>query len=128
MSTVIAQDFCKEILALDRGIRFVGIADTMAQAVYYKYRPGIVPLLSENEVRIAMLQTAIRLGTRTVHEEKLGETLYSFTMYRKVKRATMPIRNGDKITYMLMVSFDVEVDHEPLILKKIIPLMERLVL
>ena len=32
----------------------------------------------------------------------------------------MPIRNGDKITHMLMVSFDIEVDHEPLILKKII--------
>ncbi|WP_415280898.1 hypothetical protein [Candidatus Nitrososphaera sp. FF02] len=128
MSTAVAQDFCKEILALDRGIRFAGIADMMAEVVYSKYRSGIIPLLGEKEVKIAILQSAIRVGTRGNHEPKLGETVYSFTLYRKVKRATIPIRKGDRITHMLMVSFDVEVDHEPLIVKKIIPLMERLVL
>jgi hypothetical protein len=43
-------------------------------------------------------------------------------MYSKVKRATIPLRKDGTITHMLMVSFDVEVDHEPLILKKIIPM------
>lgn len=93
-----------------------------------RHRAGILPLLSEKEAKVSILQSAIRMGTRSMHEQKLGDTVYAFTMYRKVKRATIPIRKGFKITHMLMVSFEVEVDHDDLIMNKVIPLLDELVL
>jgi len=40
-----------------------------------------------------------------------------------VKRATIPIH--DNSDYILMVSFDIEADHEAIILNKILPLLAR---
>lgn len=78
-------DFCGGILALDKVIRFVGIADVKAQVVETKYREDVTPMLSEKEAKTSILQSAIRMGTRSMYEEQLGETVYAFTMYKKVK-------------------------------------------
>ncbi len=63
---------------------------------------------------------------------KLGGILlplrHYYHAYRKVKWVTIPIRNSSKITHIFMVSFDVEVDHEPIILNGIIPELGNLVL
>lgn len=67
------------------------------------------------------------MGTRTTIENKLGETVYAFAMYKKVKRATIPIRNASKITHLLLVSFDIETNHEPIILDKILPELDQFV-
>jgi hypothetical protein len=121
-------DFCTGILTLNKGIRFVGIANREGQLIAYAYRKGIVPLLTPKETEISVLQSFIRMGTRTTLEQKLGDTVYAFTMYKKVKRVTMPIRNSSQVTHIFMVSFDVEVEHEPIILNKIMPELEKLTL
>lgn len=120
-------DFCTNILTLNKGIRFAGIANREGQLVAYAYRKGIVPLLTPKETEVSVLQSFIRMGTRTTLEQKLGDTVYAFTMYEKVKRATIPIRNSLQVTHIFMVSFDIEVDHEPIILNKIVPEMEKLI-
>jgi hypothetical protein len=55
-------------------------------------------------------------------EAKLGKTIYSITLYGKVKRAVIPIgKHGD---FVLMVSFDNEAaDHDSIIRNKIMPLV-----
>lgn len=121
-------DFCSSMLRLDRGIRFVGVADREGQLIGHAYRKGIVPLLTPKETEISVLQSFIRMGTRATLEQKLGDTVYSFTMYKKVKRVTIPLRNSSKITHIFMVSFDVEVNHEPIVLNGILPELENLVL
>jgi hypothetical protein len=121
-------DFCSSILTLNKGIRFAGIANREGQLIAYAYRKGIVPLLTPRETEISVLQSFIRMGTRTTLEQKLGDTVYAFTMYKKVKRVTIPIRNSSQVTHIFMVSFDVEVEHEPIILNKIIPELEKLTL
>jgi hypothetical protein len=121
-------DFCSSILTLNKGIRFAGIANREGQLIAYAYRKGIVPLLTPRETEISVLQSFIRMGTRTTLEQKLGDTVYAFTMYKKVKRVTMPIRNSSQVTHIFMVSFDVEVEHEPIILNKIMPELEKLTL
>lgn len=40
----------------------------------------------------------------------------------------MPLRDSSKITHIFMVSFDVEMDHDPIILNAIMPQLENLVL
>ena len=123
---VTISDFCTGILAFDKGIRFAGIANREGQLIAYAYRKGIVPLITPKETEVSVLQSFIRMGTRTTLEQKLGDTVYAFTMYKKVKRATMPIRKSSQVTHIFMVSFDVEVNHEPIILGKIIPALEKL--
>jgi len=55
-------------------------------------------------------------------QSKTGKPIYSFTLYEKVKRATIPLDNDEYP--VLMVSFDIDGDNEPLIKNKILPLLK----
>ncbi len=112
------KDFCRQILDLDETIRFAGISDTMGKTIMKEYRKGVVPLLSKEQEESSLMQASIRMGARRALEPMLGRTIYAFALYEKVKRVTIPLRND----LILMVSFDVGADHEPIILVKIIPL------
>ena len=118
--------FCSRILSLNRGIRYVGIANKEPKLLSSAYRKGFAPLLTVEETEKSILQSLLRMGTRETLENKLGETFYALAMYKKVKRASIPVRRASRITHILMVSFDVEVDHEPIILKEILPALEQL--
>ena len=86
-----------------------------------KYRPGLVPLLTQQETIESVEQSVLRMSTRRLMEAKLGKILYSITFYEKVKRAVLPIgKNGD---FILIVSFDNEANHDSIIHNKIIPLI-----
>ncbi len=122
MATIMA-DFCARLLALDSGIRFVGVASKDAELVACVYRKDVVPLLTPEETGISIFGAIFRTQTRSVLERKLGRTVYSVTVYKKVKRATIPIYDTEGQT--LLVSFDVDVDHESVIRKKILPELER---
>lgn len=121
--------FCERILELNSGIRFAGIANKDGQMVGHAYRSGTLPLLTEKETEISVLQSVIRNATRKMLEKKLGKTLFSYTRYEKVKRATIPIRNNESDgLHVFMVSFDPASDPEPIIMDQIIPLLHELVL
>lgn len=70
------------------------------------------------------------MGMRTVHENKLGNVLYAFAAYEKVKRVTIPIRRktDNERMHILMISFDIDTDHAPIITDKVLPLLKELVL
>ncbi|HEX9678879.1 hypothetical protein [Nitrososphaera sp.] len=119
-------NFCARMLTLDKGIRFVGVANKEAKMIGSAYREGLRPLLNPSETEMSILQSIIRMGTRETLEKKLGETVYAFAMYKKVKRVAVPLRRSSKITHILMASFDINVDHEPIILTKILPELEQL--
>jgi hypothetical protein len=116
-----ADDFCSRILALDKGLRFVCIADKEGKLVGKARRKGLRPLLDSNETKTMLLQSLIRMSTRETLEKKLGSTVYAFAMYENVKRVTIPLRNSSKISHIMLVSLDVDVDHEPIVLHKILP-------
>jgi hypothetical protein len=67
-----------------------------------KYRAGLAPLLTQEETLESVEHSISRMGTRRLMEAKLGKTIYSITLYEKVKRAVIPIgKDGD---FVLMVS------------------------
>lgn len=119
--SVNAVELCGEILLLDKGIRFAGIATRFGKVVSSVYRGGLDPLLTRTESELSVTQSIIRMGTRQTLERKLGKTVYAFAMYEKVKRATIPLHDADN--HILMISFDIESDHERLILEKILPII-----
>jgi hypothetical protein len=119
------EKFCAQVLSLDKTIRFAGIADSRGELVSHVYRKGIKPLLTKEDARLSILQSFLRMGTRTALERKLGGTVYEFEMYQNVKRATIPLKLKNGL-HIFMISFDVKAEHEPIILDKIIPMLDDL--
>jgi hypothetical protein len=115
---------CSRILESDRSIRFVGIPNKMGKQIVSSYRPGVVPLLTPSEMETLAIESVLRMNTRKDFESKLGKPLYSFTIYQKVKRVTIALES--KEYPILMASFDVEADHDNIIVNKILPLINEL--
>jgi hypothetical protein len=121
MSSSLFEDVCQNIIDLDKTIRFAGITNMRRTIVSSKYRPGLVPLLTQQETIESVEHSILRMSTRRLMEAKLGKILYSITFYEKVKRAVIPIgKNGD---FILIVSFDNKADHDSIIQNKIMPLI-----
>ena len=111
---------CEQILELDKTIRFVGIANLEGKLIAQEYREGLRSLLTKEESELSAMQSIIRMGTRKVLEEKIGKTIYAFASYEKVKRVTIPLDDA-----ILMISFDIEANHDYIILDKILPLIRK---
>lgn len=109
-------------MELDGSIRFAGIATTKGKILASAYREGLEPLLTTKESEISVMHTVIRMGTRMTLEEKLGRPVYTFTLYEKVKRATIMTygENSDRHA-LVMVSLDREAYHDTIIMRKIMP-------
>jgi hypothetical protein len=112
---------CSKIIESDKAIRFVGISNKMGNQIISRYRNGLTPLLTPKEIEMYAMQTVLRMNTRKDFELKLGKPIYSFTLYQKVKRVTITLEN--KEYPILMASFDLEADHDNIIVNKILPLI-----
>ncbi|MBV9179126.1 MAG: hypothetical protein JO297_19010 [Nitrososphaeraceae archaeon] len=117
---------CNQILASDNSIRFVGVPNNMGKLVVSKYRNDIVtPILSEQEIEMLAIEAVLRMKTRKDFESKLGKPVYSFTLYEKVKRATITLEKDNERYPILMVSFDVQAEHDSIIINKILPIVRK---
>jgi len=112
---------CSRILESDRTIRFVGISNKMGNQIISRYRSGLVPLLTPKEIEMYAMQSVLRMNTRKDYESKLGKPIYSFTLYQKIKRVTVTLENREYP--ILLASFDIEADHENVIVNKILPMV-----
>jgi hypothetical protein len=118
------QGLCKDILESDRSIRFVGISDKMGKQIASSYRAELAPLLTPTEIEMSAIESVLRMKTRKDFESKLGKPIYTFTLYQKIKRVTITLEN--KEYPILMASFDLEADHDNIIVNKILPLINEL--
>ena len=116
-------NLCRRIIDLDESIRFAGIPNKFGKQIVVEYRSGLVPLLTDRESEVYAIETVMRMNARKEMESKLGKPIYSFTLYEKLKRATIALDNKDYP--VLMTSFDIDSDHEPVILNKIIPFVKK---
>ena len=116
---------CDQVLHSDTSIRFVGIPNKMGKLVVSRYRDGLVPIITEQEIEILAIESVLRMNTRKDFESKFGRPIYSFTLYEKVKRATITLQDNNSEEYpILMVSFDREADHDSIIMNKILPIIK----
>ncbi len=123
------QDFCDSVIALDKSIRFAGIADEDGHLVATAERKGLKPLLTPEERAQYAITAATRQYTRLRWEYLLGKIDYAMSHYAKLIRATIPIADeNSRLSYVLLLSFDVDMDgrnvHD-IIMEKIIPLVRR---
>jgi hypothetical protein len=118
-----AKEICNQVLQLDKSIRFAGIGNNMGTLIAYKLREGLVPLLNEEDLRNNIMKTVLRMKTREDYESKLGDVIYTFALYKRVKRATIPLDHPDLA--VLTVSFDMVADQDSIIMDKILPVLKQ---
>ena len=112
---------CSRIIESDKAIRFVGISNKMGNQIISRYRAGLTPLLTPKEIEMYAIQSVLRMNTRKDFESKLGKPIYSFTLYQKLKRVTVTLEN--KEYPILLASFDIEADHDNIIVNKLLPMI-----
>ena len=83
--------FATKYWQLDKSIRFAAIANNMGTLIAYKLREGLVPLLNEEELQNNIMKTVLRMKTREDYESKLGDVIYTFALYKRVKGASIPL-------------------------------------
>ncbi|MEO9363889.1 MAG: DUF6659 family protein [Nitrososphaera sp.] len=117
------KNICMQVLLVDSSIRFAGIANKMGKIVASEFREGVKPLLTDEEVEGFAVKSVLRMKTREDYESKLGRVIYTFTLYEKVKRASIPLTHDNYA--LLFVSFDNHARHEEIILGKMLPLLQK---
>lgn len=118
-----AKQICNQVLELDISIRFAGIANNMGTLIAYKLRKGLVPMLDEGELRNSIMKTVLRMKTREDSESKLGDVIYTFALYKRVKRASIPLDHPDLA--VLTMSFDMAADQDSIIMDKVLPVLKQ---
>jgi hypothetical protein len=114
---------CNQILESDSFVRFVGIPNKMGRQIVSSFRNNLTLLLSPQEIEMLAIESVLRMNTRKDFESKLGKPIYSFTLYEKVKRATITLENEEYP--ILMVSFDIKANHDYIIMDKILPIIRK---
>ena len=114
--------FTKEVLKLDKSIRWVGIANKYGVLLNTEHREGLHPLMTDEENEEYAHLTVTRHKTRIKFEPKTGPLVYALGKYEKLNRATLHI-NED---YYLLIALDVEEKNfDNIITEKVIPLIKK---
>lgn len=76
-------NLCRQIIAIDKSIRFVGTPNKFGKKSVAEYRKELVHLLTEYESELYAIDSILRMNTRRDMETKLGKPIFSLTLYEK---------------------------------------------
>jgi hypothetical protein len=114
----VLEGFVLNVLALDKSIRWVGVASSEGELLLVKRRKDLVPLMTYEENQEYTLSAINRHKSRVKFQEKIGKLLYALGKYEKLTRVVAPINDN----YYLLITFDVEeLNFDYLMLEKVIP-------
>jgi hypothetical protein len=114
---------CDQILESASSVRFVGIPNKMGRQIISRYRNVLSLVITPQEIEMLAIESVLRMNTRKDFESKLRKPIYSFTLYEKIKRATITLESKEYL--ILIVSFDIQADHDNIIMDNIIPIVGR---
>ena len=113
--------FCEELLNLDMSLRWIGISNKYGVLINVEQRQGLQPLMSEEESEEYAAAAISRYRTRVKFQTKIGKLKYAVGRYENVTRVTIPVSND----YFVLLTVDKEINYDDIILKKIIPFIEK---
>ena len=101
---------CKKMLNED-GIRFIGIINNMGRQIAGGYKPGITPLVDEEEHKMG---TQHILGYVLIKDfdKSLGSVEYIATKRKKVVMVTVPLEK-----HIILISTEHDIDSEEIVKK-----------
>jgi hypothetical protein len=125
--------FCKQILKVEKSIRFAGIANNLGSLIATEYREGLVPLMTNQQTSQYAIEAVLRAAIREEFESYIGKLEYSIGKHEKLIHATIPItfenitHNETKnMKFYLLLSFDIDSDAKTVIDKKILPYIKEI--
>jgi hypothetical protein len=77
------------LLEIDNSIGFVGIPNKFGKKIVAEYSKGLVQLLTEYELELYAIESVLRMNSRRDMKTNLDKPIYSLTLYKKVRRATI---------------------------------------
>ena len=92
----------ERIMDIDENIRFAAISDMEGNALATKSREGANLYLSPEDTKETLHHAASAWKSRMKHYDKVGEGLYTLAVYEKLRRATIPLPDGN----ILLVTID----------------------
>lgn len=92
----------ERIMRIDENIRFSAISDMDGNALATKSREGADLYLSPEDTRETLHHAASAWKSRMKHYDKVGKGLYTLAVYEKLRRATIPLPDGN----ILLVTID----------------------
>ena len=107
----IAQKTCQEILEFDKSIRFVGISKNNGKFLAGAFNTDVEYLVDKEEYKMSLHYAHQRWDTRKNLSHKLGNPLYAFAEYEKIKQIGIPLNDND----LLLISLNPDADHEKII-------------
>jgi hypothetical protein len=114
----VLEGFVLNVLALDKSIRWVGVASSEGELLLVKRRKDLVPLMTHEENQEYTLSAINRHKSRVKFQGKIGKLLYALGKYEKLTRVVAPINDN----FYLLITFDVEeLNFDYLMLEKVIP-------
>ena len=103
--------FCKDVLEINNGIRFVAVGNEYGELIVSSTRQDVKSLLEPEEVKMSIYHAYLRNETRKNLAYRIGKEKYSVTEYEKIKRITIPLGKDD----LLLISADPGTDHVKII-------------
>ena len=100
-------------MRVDSTIRYAAIQNEQGEKIYGGFREGVIPILSEEELKMMHYYASQRWQTRQNIEHKIGNTKYAMAEYDKLKRLTFPINEK----YLLMIATEISTNHTSVINK-----------
>lgn len=114
--------FTKDVLKLDKSIRWVGIANKYGILLNVEHREGLHPLMTDEENEEYAHLTVTRHKTRVKFEPATGPLIYALGKYEKLNRVTLHINEN----YYLLITLDIEErNFDSIITEKVIPLIRK---
>lgn len=101
----------KDIMNLDKKIRFLTILDYQGRLIRGGQRDGVSNYLSPDAEKQSLRHAIESWHLRTKFSNSIGEGKYAMAEYEKIKRITMPL---DK-NHILYMTTEVDCDHTRLI-------------
>ncbi len=111
---------CDDVLALDKVIRYCGLADHLGTLLAKKYRPGLIPLSPLSETEKYTAQAIQRTGA-VEGGSKVGKLQYVIGKYENLVRATLPVISEGNNKFYLLLSFDLGYNAIQIIEDKVLP-------
>ena len=120
---------CKEIINLNKSIRFVGVVNNLGTLLITSYREKLTPLMTSEETENYAIQAVLKAATREDFVKKLGKLKHSIGTYERLIRATIPVIMEEDLQaqtkFYLLLSFDIDANVKDIIENELLPYIDK---
>ena len=88
------EKLCDMIMTGNKYVRFVAVCDKNAKILWEGHRNEVDNILTLEETKSSLKRSIDAWAKRDELSDKLGDGRYAIVRYKKIKRVTIPLKNG----------------------------------